>query len=54
MARERILYLLDTVPQVAGDRAPTFTFAHILSPHPPFIFGENGEDVLPEPVWPRT
>lgn len=44
-ARERILYLLDKVPQIARDRSPTFTFAHILSPHPPFIFGENGEDV---------
>jgi hypothetical protein len=45
MARGRILYLLDRLPEVARDPAPTFTFAHILAPHPPFIFGEHGEDV---------
>lgn len=44
-ARERILYLLDTVPQVARDPRPTFTFAHILCPHPPIIFGAEGQDV---------
>ncbi|MGP0068545.1 MAG: hypothetical protein ACLQGP_33715 [Isosphaeraceae bacterium] len=45
MARQRILYLLDHLPDVARDPAPTFTLAHILCPHLPFIFGENGEDV---------
>jgi hypothetical protein len=44
-ARERILYLLEHVPDVTRDRAPTFTFAHILAPHPPFVFGEGGEDI---------
>ena len=45
LARERILYLLDHLPDVARDPAPTFTFAHLLCPHPPFVFGEDGEDV---------
>jgi hypothetical protein len=44
-ARERVFYLLDNLPRVARDRAPTFTLAHLLCPHLPFIFGENGEDV---------
>ena len=47
MTRERTLYLFDTLPEIARDRAPTFTFAHILAPHPPFVFGANGEDVSP-------
>jgi hypothetical protein len=45
--RERTLFLLDQVPRLAREEQPTFTFAHILSPHPPFVFGENGEDVSP-------
>ncbi len=45
LARRRILYLLDHLPDVARNPAPTFTLAHILCPHLPFIFGENGEDV---------
>jgi hypothetical protein len=45
LSRERILYLLDHLPDVAADPAPTFTFAHLLCPHRPFLFGENGEEV---------
>jgi hypothetical protein len=44
-ARERILFLLDHLPDVARDPAPTFTFAHFLCPHQPIIFGPNGEDI---------
>jgi hypothetical protein len=47
LTRERILFLIDKIPQVAKCKRPTFTFAHILAPHPPFVFGENGEDVSP-------
>jgi hypothetical protein len=39
--------LIDRVPKIARCTQPTFTFAHILSPHPPFVFGEDGEDVSP-------
>ena len=46
-SRERILYLLDHLPEIARDRAPTFTFAHLLVPHPPFVFGTKGETVGP-------
>jgi hypothetical protein len=44
-SRERTLFLLDALAEVARNPAPTFTFAHVFCPHPPFIFGENGEDV---------
>jgi hypothetical protein len=45
MSRERTLYLLKTLPEVARIPGPTFTVAHILSPHPPFLFGPDGADV---------
>ncbi|MGO9468898.1 MAG: hypothetical protein ACLQVF_32625 [Isosphaeraceae bacterium] len=45
LSRERIVYLLEHLPDVARDPQPTFTLAHLLCPHPPFIFGEHGEDV---------
>jgi Sulfatase len=44
-SRARTLHALETLPQIASSSEPTFTFAHIVSPHPPFVFGENGEDV---------
>jgi hypothetical protein len=43
--RERILYAFEQLPLVAEDPAPTVTFAHLLAPHPPFVFGANGEAV---------
>jgi hypothetical protein len=47
MARSRTLFALDQLPKIATWGSPTFTFAHIVCPHPPFVFGENGEDVSP-------
>ncbi len=45
--RERILFALRDMPRHADNPAPTFVFAHLLSPHEPFVFGANGEDVSP-------
>ena len=43
--RRRILQVFDQIATAShpSDR-PTFTFAHVLAPHPPFLFGPNGED----------
>jgi hypothetical protein len=45
MSRDRTFFLLDRLPDVANDRAPTFTLAHVFCPHPPILYGRNGEDV---------
>ena len=42
--RERTNYLFDRLPEVAKLPGPKFTFAHILGPHPPFVFGADGSD----------
>jgi hypothetical protein len=47
MTRVRTLFLFDNLPKVSKIAGPTFAFAHILAPHPPFVFGADGEDVSP-------
>ena len=46
--RQRILSLFDQLPAVADDPRPTFCLAHVLSPHPPFVFDQTGGDVSGE------
>jgi len=43
--RERISHTLSDITRYAADPAPTFAFAHVISPHEPFVFGAEGEDV---------
>ena len=43
--RERILYTLDELPKIPRLPSPKFTFAHIVAPHSPYVFGPNGEPV---------
>jgi hypothetical protein len=41
--RQRILYILDDLPDVPRLPGPKFVFAHIVAPRKPFVFGPNGE-----------
>jgi len=43
--RERISYILAKLPHVDEGASPRLVFAHIIAPHPPFVFGKNGEPV---------
>lgn len=43
--RERVLYVLDQLGRLPSEPGPKFVFAHIVSPHPPYVFGPNGEYV---------
>ncbi len=43
--RQRILYAFEMIPEAARDDRPIFLFAHIVSPHPPFVFDSKGRDV---------
>ncbi|MFQ5872425.1 MAG: hypothetical protein ACE5JL_01290 [Dehalococcoidia bacterium] len=45
--RRRIMYILDHLPDRIGDDGPQFIFAHVVAPHPPFVFGPNGEELNP-------
>lgn len=41
-ARTTVLYALDKLAEVPDRDTPTFVYAHIMPPHPPFIFDEEG------------
>jgi hypothetical protein len=44
-----ILNVLNTLPEIAGAEGPKFVYAHMLAPHSPFVFDENGD-----PAFRRT
>jgi hypothetical protein len=43
--RQRIEGILDRLAEVPRMRGPQFVFAHIIAPHPPFVFGPGGESI---------
>ncbi|MCK4692392.1 MAG: hypothetical protein KAT23_02110 [Anaerolineales bacterium] len=43
--RDRINFTLNQLGQLPEEEGPKFVFAHLISPHPPFIFGADGEEV---------
>ena len=45
--RAKIQYTFAKLPEIASNDQPTFTFVHILAPHPPFVFDANGNGVNP-------
>ena len=51
--RERVLQTIKNIPIAGRGKQPVFVFAHILSPHPPFVFGAHGERVT-APQYFRT
>lgn len=50
MQRARILYAFDQLPNAAIGDTPTFVFAHVLAPHPPFVFDADGEPIDLDPL----
>jgi hypothetical protein len=48
--RQGIRYVFDHLGRIGPEHSPKFVFAHVMAPHPPFVFGENGETVLGDDV----
>ncbi|HET6379411.1 MAG TPA: hypothetical protein VFH63_00035 [candidate division Zixibacteria bacterium] len=42
LAREHVLYGFDRLEEAAQRPGPTYVFAHILVPHPPYVFDIDG------------
>jgi hypothetical protein len=52
--RSRVRFALDKLGQLPKSPGPKFVFAHIISPHPPFVFDAQGHSVQPDrnyTVW---
>ncbi len=43
--RERVLYAFDELERLGSEPGPKFVYAHIVSPHAPYVFSANGEPV---------
>jgi hypothetical protein len=43
--RNRILFTLTEIKKVPTISGKKFVFVHVIAPHPPFVFGPNGEAV---------
>ena len=41
--RRHVLHTLDRLPALAEEEAPLFVLAHVIAPHPPFVFEEDGQ-----------
>ena len=48
----RVHFQMRALGEIASDREPTFTFAHFLLPHTPYIFHADGSFVPPDPNRP--
>lgn len=49
--RDRTMNVFDKVDDIARMPEPTFAYIHMISPHPPFVFGPNGELTDPADFW---
>jgi hypothetical protein len=49
--RDRTLLVFDSMDDIAHMAEPTFAYIHVISPHPPFVFGPNGEHTNPADFW---
>ncbi len=49
--RERLLYVFDQLESMSEIPGPKFVFAHIVSPHRPFVFDSEGDPVEDDYTW---
>ncbi len=49
--RDRFNLVFDSVDDIARNPDPTFAYIHLISPHPPFVFGPDGEPTDPAQFW---
>lgn len=53
LARDTTLYTYDRLAETADRPGPNFVFAHILLPHPPYVFDQDGHFLSEETIRSR-
>jgi hypothetical protein len=49
--RDRFNNVFDRIDNLSRNPAPTFAYIHVISPHPPFVFGPDGQPTDPATFW---
>ena len=49
--RDRFNNAFDSIDDIAKMPQPTFSYIHLISPHPPFVFDPNGKPTYPPDFW---
>lgn len=49
--RDRFTFVFDSMNGLARMPGPKFAYIHLIAPHPPFVFGPNGEPTHPADFW---
>jgi hypothetical protein len=49
--RQLTLFVLDRLEEVPSIPGKKFVFVHLVIPHPPFVFGPDGESLVVEPYY---
>ena len=49
--RDRFKFIFNSMDDVAKIQQPTFSYIHVISPHPPFVFDPKGNPTYPPDFW---
>ena len=49
--RDRFNNVFDNMDDISKMRQPTFSYIHVISPHPPFVFDPEGNPTYPPDFW---
>jgi hypothetical protein len=49
--RDRFKYVFNNISTVTEISQPTFSYIHLISPHPPFVFDPQGNPTYPPDFW---